>query len=115
MNTRVAINGFGRMGRLALRAAWDWPDFDIVHINETAGDAAAAAHLLKFDSVHGTWAPDVRPDEESLTIDGTRVAYSSCAAREMESSFAMNIVIWPYIDHIPLPSHARTSVSTQSN
>lgn len=55
MSTKIAINGFGRMGRLALRAAWDWPEFEIVHINEHAGDAKTAAHLLNFDSVHGKW------------------------------------------------------------
>jgi len=43
------------MGRLALRAAWSSTEFDIVHINEIAGDAAAAAHLLQFDSMHGIW------------------------------------------------------------
>ena len=57
---RVGLNGFGRMGRLALRAAWDWPDFEIVHINEPAGEAAAAAHLLKYDSVHRAWHAEVR-------------------------------------------------------
>ncbi|MEL6222104.1 MAG: ArsJ-associated glyceraldehyde-3-phosphate dehydrogenase [Cyanobacteria bacterium J06627_8] len=56
---RVAINGFGRIGRLVLRAAWGWPELDFTHINEVKGGTAAAAHLLKFDSVHGRWAPDV--------------------------------------------------------
>ena len=55
--TRIAINGFGRMGRLALRAAWDWPDVEFVHVNELHGDAATAAHLLTFDSVHGPLGP----------------------------------------------------------
>jgi glyceraldehyde 3-phosphate dehydrogenase len=54
------------MGRLALRAAWDWPEFAIVHINEKAGDAATAAHLLKFDSVHGRWQHAVESDAEGL-------------------------------------------------
>ena len=53
MAVKLGINGFGRMGRLALRAAWEWPDFDIIHVNEIGGDAAAAAHLLKYDSQHG--------------------------------------------------------------
>lgn len=44
--TRVGINGFGRMGRLALRAAWGWPEITFAHVNETKGDAAIAAHLL---------------------------------------------------------------------
>ena len=43
------------MGRLALRAAWDRDDLRFVYVNETAGDAAGAAHLLCFDSVHGRW------------------------------------------------------------
>ncbi|HAU02421.1 MAG TPA: type I glyceraldehyde-3-phosphate dehydrogenase, partial [Porticoccaceae bacterium] len=63
MTIRIGINGFGRIGRLALRAAWHWPHFDIVHVNEMAGDAKSAAHLLKYDSVHGTW-------EETATAAG---------------------------------------------
>jgi hypothetical protein len=51
MSTRVGINGFGRIGRLALRAAWGWPDITFAHINELKGDAATSAHLLTFDSV----------------------------------------------------------------
>ena len=42
MTVKVGINGFGRMGRLVMRAAWDWQDVTIVHINEPAGDAASA-------------------------------------------------------------------------
>ncbi|WP_417225400.1 ArsJ-associated glyceraldehyde-3-phosphate dehydrogenase [Amphritea sp.] len=56
MAIKVGINGFGRMGRLALRAAWDWPELEFVQINDPAGDAATLAHLLMFDSVHGLWA-----------------------------------------------------------
>ena len=58
MTVRVAINGFGRIGRLALRAAWGWSELEFVHINELKGGAETAAHLLKFDSVHGRWAPE---------------------------------------------------------
>ena len=60
MTIRVGINGFGRMGRLALRAAWDFPELEFVHINEIEGDAKTSAHLLEFDSVHGQndlWFP----------------------------------------------------------
>jgi len=46
--TRIGINGFGRMGRLALRAAWERDDLEIVHINEIKGGAEAAAHLPIF-------------------------------------------------------------------
>ena len=52
---RIGINGFGRMGRLALRAAGDAATLEFVHVNELHGDAATAAHLLEFDSVHGRW------------------------------------------------------------
>ena len=79
MTIRIAINGFGRMGRLAVRAAWAWPEFDIVHVNETAGDVQAAAHLLQFDSVHGAWDVPVHSDEQALVIAGERVSYSSNA------------------------------------
>ncbi len=82
MTTRIAINGFGRMGRLSLRAVWDNPDLEIVHVNETGGDAATAAHLLKFDSVHGTWDRAVEADADGLTIDGRRISYSSNEALE---------------------------------
>lgn len=53
MSIRIGINGFGRIGRLALRAAWGWPELTFAHINEIGGDAAVSAHLLNFDSVHG--------------------------------------------------------------
>ena len=76
MVCRVAINGFGRMGRLALRAAWNNPAFQIVHINELAGDAATAAHLLKFDSVHGIWDAEISGGDNSLLIDGEIISYS---------------------------------------
>ncbi|MGD9984585.1 MAG: ArsJ-associated glyceraldehyde-3-phosphate dehydrogenase [Porticoccaceae bacterium] len=76
MATRMALNGFGRMGRLALRAAWDWPELDIVHINEIAGDAATAAHLLQYDSVQGTWSRSVAAEADALRIGARRLGYS---------------------------------------
>lgn len=76
MKIKVGINGFGRMGRLALRAAWDWPEFEIVHINEIKGGAECAAHLLEFDSVHGRWERQIEYDDNSLSIDGKRLGYS---------------------------------------
>ncbi|HEY5192713.1 MAG TPA: ArsJ-associated glyceraldehyde-3-phosphate dehydrogenase [Solirubrobacteraceae bacterium] len=77
--TRIGINGFGRMGRLALRAAWDWPEFAFTHVNELAGDASTAAHLLTFDSVHGRWSEDVQGDGDVLRVNGTELGYSSAA------------------------------------
>ena len=76
MAVRVAINGFGRMGRLGLRAAWGSADFEIVHINEISADAASLAHLLKFDSVHGRWAHEVSSEAEAIVVDGRRMSYS---------------------------------------
>ena len=78
--TRIGINGFGRMGRLALRAAWGWPDVQFVHLNELHGDAGTAAHLLPFDSVHGRWEHDVRGAGDAVMSDGERLGFSQHAA-----------------------------------
>lgn len=75
--TRVGVNGFGRIGRLALRAGWGSEELEFVHINELHGDAAVAAHLLTFDSVHGRWDRQTTGDTDALTIDGTRIGFSS--------------------------------------
>ncbi len=77
MATRIGINGFGRMGRLALRAGWGRPDLEFVHINEVAGGPETAAHLLTFDSVHGRWPRSVTASDAGIAIDGAPVAFSS--------------------------------------
>ena len=78
MAVKVGINGFGRMGRLGLRAAWDrLPALEFVHINETRADATCAAHLLKYDSVHGKWGPEVDVDGHTIRVDGTPLSFSS--------------------------------------
>ena len=46
---RIGINGFGRIGRLVFRALWGRPGIEIVHVNDSGGDAATAAHLLAFE------------------------------------------------------------------
>ena len=79
MATRIGINGFGRMGRLALRAGWERPDLEFVHINETVGGARTAAHLLTFDSVHGRWTRPVDGGDDGIVIDGRSVAFSAIA------------------------------------
>lgn len=79
MAERIGINGFGRMGRLALRAAWGWPELAFAHINELNGDAATSAHLLMFDSVHGRWSKQADGQDGVLSIDGTSLSYSSIA------------------------------------
>jgi glyceraldehyde 3-phosphate dehydrogenase len=73
----IGINGFGRMGRLGVRVAWDNPAFNFVQVNETSGNAATSAHLLKFDSVQGTWPTDCEADETNMIIAGKAVAYTS--------------------------------------
>ncbi len=80
MATRIGINGFGRMGRLALRAAWGWPEFEFAHINELNGDAATAAHLLTFDSVHGRWDREPAGQADALVIEQQTITYSQHAA-----------------------------------
>ena len=72
----VGINGFGRMGRLALRAGWESANIAFVHVNELHGDAATAAHLLEFDSVHGRWPRRIEAAGDRLLIDGTTLGYS---------------------------------------
>lgn len=76
---RVGINGFGRMGRLALRAAWGGPQLELVHVNELNGDAAVSAHLLTFDSVQGRWGHEAHGKADLLTIDGEALSHSSIA------------------------------------
>jgi len=73
---KVGINGFGRIGRLALRAAWDFPELEFVQINDPAGDAATFAHLLKFDSVQGQWPHDTCADDNAIIVNGQRIAFT---------------------------------------
>ena len=76
MSLRIGINGFGRMGRLVLRAGWGRSDIEFVQINDPAGDAATFAHLLEFDSVHGRWSHAIGSETGALIIDGKSVAFS---------------------------------------
>jgi glyceraldehyde 3-phosphate dehydrogenase len=76
---RLGINGFGRMGRLVVRALDRHPELDLVHINELKADAATSAHLLEFDTVHGRFAGSVAVDGDALVVDGRRVTHSSHA------------------------------------
>ncbi|MGB0119694.1 MAG: ArsJ-associated glyceraldehyde-3-phosphate dehydrogenase [Solirubrobacterales bacterium] len=77
MSIRVGINGFGRMGRLALRAGWENPAIEFAHVNEPNADAHTSAHLLSFDSVHGRWEQDIVGNGSTLTIDGRTLKYST--------------------------------------
>jgi glyceraldehyde 3-phosphate dehydrogenase len=86
---RVGINGMGRIGRLALRAAFGAAErpaedpragsrLDIVHLNEIKGGAAATAHLLEFDSVQGRWRARIAAEgEEAIAIGDRRLTFSA--------------------------------------
>lgn len=72
MSARVAINGFGRIGRNVFRAAFGNPNLQIVAINDLT-DAKTLAHLLKYDSVHGIFEHEIESKEDVLLIDGKSV------------------------------------------
>jgi glyceraldehyde 3-phosphate dehydrogenase len=88
----VGINGMGRIGRLAMRAAFGGVPraagdpraanrLDIVHVNELKGGAAATAHLLEFDSIHGRWHGSFGvEDDQAIIIDNKRSGFSAAAA-----------------------------------
>lgn len=69
---RVAINGFGRIGRMVLRAAWDDPKINIVAVNDLT-DNHTLAHLLQYDSVHGVFQQSVKASDKSLIIGKKKV------------------------------------------
>jgi glyceraldehyde 3-phosphate dehydrogenase len=77
--TRIGINGFGRMGRLVYRVAWDWPEFDWVLVNEVKGGAACAAHLLNFDSLQGRWSQEAKADGDAIRVGDRRIAFTEAA------------------------------------
>ncbi|MDT0684463.1 ArsJ-associated glyceraldehyde-3-phosphate dehydrogenase [Roseicyclus sp. F158] len=70
--TTFALNGLGRIGKLALRPLLE-SGAEIAWINDAAGDPAMHAHLLEFDSVHGRWPAEFSADDESLSVDGRRL------------------------------------------
>jgi glyceraldehyde 3-phosphate dehydrogenase len=76
MALKVGINGFGRIGRVLFRAAWGTPGLEVVAVNDLT-DAGTLAHLLKHDSVHGTFRPEVLSKGESIFVDGRPVRVSA--------------------------------------
>ncbi len=85
---KVGINGMGRMGRLALRAALGGIErvdgdprganrLDVVHVNEIKGGVAATAHLIEFDSIHGRWRSPISVERsDAIAVDGRRMGFS---------------------------------------
>ena len=76
MTVKVGINGFGRMGRLGLRAGWGKNGYVITHINEPAGSAGQGAHLLEFDTIHGRWDRNIYSNSNKLFIDQNEISFS---------------------------------------
>lgn len=76
MKTRVAINGFGRIGRISFRAAFSRSDLEIVGINDLT-DTKTLAHLLKHDSNYGTYDQDVSFDDNHLVVGGNKIPVSA--------------------------------------
>ena len=72
MSLKVAVNGFGRIGRMVFRAGMHNPEIEFVAINDLT-DPAALAHLLKYDSVHGVLDAEVSNNENSLIVDGKKI------------------------------------------
>ena len=75
MAVKVAVNGFGRIGRLVVREALGRTDMEIVAINDL-GSAVSNAHLFKYDTVHGKYAGDVEARDGSLIINGREILYT---------------------------------------
>ncbi len=76
MSIKIGINGFGRMGRLVLRTAWDWDNVEFVQINDPQGSAETFAHLMQFDSVHGTWHQTVEANDNHIVINDKAVRFT---------------------------------------
>lgn len=70
--TKVGINGFGRIGREVFRVAFTNPEVEVVAVNDLT-DSATLAHLLKYDSVHGTFPHEVAADGDCIVVDGKRI------------------------------------------
>lgn len=74
--TRVAINGFGRIGRAFLKVAWESQDIEIVAVNDL-GSIDSLSYLLKYDTVYKRWNHDVKHDGKDIWIDGKQVRFVS--------------------------------------
>ena len=81
MSVRVAINGFGRIGRSLFRVSKGYSEFDIIALNDLT-DAKTLAHLLKYDSVHGIFDAEVKAGDGSIIIDGKEIKILSATEPE---------------------------------
>jgi glyceraldehyde 3-phosphate dehydrogenase len=121
---RIGINGMGRIGRLAFRAAFGAAErgsddpragnrLDIVHVNEIKGGAATTAHLLRFDTVQGRWRADIKAEgETAISVDGKQVGFSShpTAADIPWGDMGVDVVLectGKFINHATLDGHLK--------
>jgi glyceraldehyde 3-phosphate dehydrogenase len=93
MTIKIGINGFGRMGRLSMRAAFDWDDIEIIQINDPAGNAETLAHLMTFDSIHGRWHHEATHEGDSIVINGKAISYTQNKATQDTDWSQCDVVI----------------------
>ena len=70
---RIGINGFGRIGRLILRASLDFPNVEVVAVNDHSSNVDYMVYMLKYDTVHGKFDADVYVDNGYLVVNGKRI------------------------------------------
>ena len=94
MKTKIAINGFGRIGRNAFKVAFERSDLDIIAINDLA-DTKTLSHLLKHDSTYGTYDKQVSHDDENIIVDGKKIkVYSETDPSKLPwGSLGVDVVI----------------------
>lgn len=78
---KIGINGFGRIGRLAMREMLDNPQLEVVAINDLM-DIEQLAYLLKYDSVHGTLNKDVQIKDNALIVEGKYIRVTAIKEAE---------------------------------
>lgn len=107
MSIKVAINGFGRIGRCTLRAIYEQGlqnEFEVVAIN-ASGDLATNAHLLKYDTTHGRFATSVETEGENvIIIDGKKIPFY-CTKDPLASTGAATA--WTCCSNAPAPTPPR--------
>ena len=90
--TTYALNGLGRIGKLALRPLLE-RGAEIAFVNDAVGDPAMHAHLLEFDTVHGRWPAEFAADDQGITVDGVRLPVTSARAAEDLPLDGVDVVI----------------------
>lgn len=93
MSIKIGINGFGRMGRLTMRALYDTAGIEIIQINDPAGNAETLAHLMNFDSVHGRWRHEVDFAGDTMQINGHTISVTQNKTIEASDWSSCDLVI----------------------